>query len=93
MSVVVDPVFAAGADVEGAAVGGADLESVDAGSWSRGAEAEDVVVGDVVGEFDQRGFQIFFVFEGEEAATGEIGDGFGGFYFERAARSDESHGS
>ena len=71
---------------------GADLECVDTGSGSGGTETEDVVVGDVVGERDQRGFQIFFVFEGEEAAASEIGDGFGGFVLERAARGDEGHG-
>ena len=57
-----------------------------------GRKAEDVVVRNVVREGDQRGFEIFFVLEGEEAAAGEVGDGFGGFYFERAARGDEGHG-
>jgi len=71
---------------------GADLEGVDAGGWGGGAEAEDVVIGDVVGKFDERGFQIFFAFEGEVAAAGEVGDGFGGFVFERAASGDECHG-
>ena len=71
---------------------GADPEGVDAGGWGGGAEAEDVVIGDVVGKFDERGFQIFFAFEGEVAAAGEVRDGFGGFVFERAASGDEGHG-
>src|ERR1700744_1892024 len=83
--VVVDPVFAAGVHVVGAAMEGADLECVDTGSGSGGTETEDVVVGDVVGEFDERGLQVFFIFEGEVAAAGEVGDGFGGFVFQGAA--------
>ena len=71
---------------------GADLECVDAGSGSGGTETEDVVVGDVVGEFDERGFQVFFVFEGEVTAAGEVGDGFGGFVLQGAACRDEGHG-
>ena len=52
--VVVDPVFAAGFY----RVGAADrcyLEGVDAGGGTSGTEAEDVVVGDVVGEGDEGG--------------------------------------
>src|SRR5580693_5091487 len=72
-------------------MGGTDLKRVDARSRRGGTKAEDVVIRDVVRECDQRGFQIFFVLESEVAATGEVCDCFGGFYFERAARGDEGH--
>lgn len=86
--IVVDPVFAAG--FHGVrATSGCDLEGVDAGSWSGGAEAEDVVVRDVVRNGDECGLQVFFVVEGMRFAAGEFGDGFGGFYFERTAGGNE----
>ena len=75
---VIDPIFGAGAEVQVWVIFEFDVKSVDSRCGRRGAEAEHVEVGHVVGDGNEPFLETLCIVEVEEFSAGELRGGLGG---------------